>query len=77
MHNCAYHCITPAYINSDFCKSGTTADKAEPISNADLKQSERRTGRMKNVELTRIDERLIHGQVATSWLKIRSDPNYI
>ena len=32
---------------------------------------------MKNVVLTRIDERLIHGQVATSWLKIRSDPNYI
>ena len=77
MHNCAYHCITPAYINSDFCKNGAFADKAEPISNADLKQSERRTGRMKNVVLTRIDERLIHGQVATSWLKIRSDPNYI
>ena len=32
---------------------------------------------MRNVVLTRIDERLIHGQMATSWLKIRSDPNYI
>ena len=32
---------------------------------------------MRTVVLTRIDERLIHGQMATSWLKIRSDPNYI
>ncbi len=31
---------------------------------------------MKNIVLTRIDERLIHGQVITSWLKLAS-PNTI
>lgn len=32
---------------------------------------------MRTIVLTRIDERLIHGQIATQWLKIKSNPNYI
>lgn len=32
---------------------------------------------MRNIVLARIDERLIHGQIATSWLKIKANPNYI
>ena len=32
---------------------------------------------MRNIVLARIYERLIHGHIATSWLKIKSNPNYI
>lgn len=32
---------------------------------------------MRNIVLARIDERLIHGQIATSWLKIKTNPNTI
>ena len=31
---------------------------------------------MRNVVLTRVDERLIHGQVMTSWLKLCNAVSY-